>query len=130
MLIKYLTSILLISIFFLSVNKSFSQNENNRLNEQEITFIKENYNWAEEEVLLINYKQPVQFCHYDNYANIVNSHKWWDQFYAKMELTNVKNIFVYATERRARKIIDSVKHFSDKDSFLLNRFFREEKTCY
>lgn len=23
-----------------------------------------------------------------------------------------------------------MKHFSDKDFFLLNRFFREEKTCY
>lgn len=47
-----------------------------------------------------------------------------------MELVNVRNIFIYSDNEKAKKIIDSKNHFDDKNSMFLNKFFSKDKTCY
>lgn len=122
--------LLILAIGLLSFNQRHGKGSKEKLTENELGFIKENYNWNSEEVLMINFRSPGSSCHYDNYRNLKKSSEWWTEFYSDMELVNVRNIFVYSDNKKAQKIIDSNIHFADINSFFLNNFFSRNKTCY
>lgn len=121
--------LLLISVGLLSFNKSEKNTDNEKLTEAQLNFIKENYNWKSEEILIVNFKQPRRRCFYNNYQNLEKSSKWWDDYYSKMELSNVRNIFVFSNKFNARKIIDSKNNFPDIKKLFLKEFFSNDKTC-
>ena len=127
---KKLFLLLILAIGFLSFDKFEKEDANKKLTKTELEFIKENYNWNSEEFLIINFTMPKNSCHYNNYANLKKSSKWWTSFYSKMKLDNVHNIFVYSNSYKAKKIIDSKTHFEDTDSFILANFFSKDKSCY
>lgn len=124
-----------ILIFFISLGiMSFKYNEekinNGKLTEIQLNFVKENYNWNSEDIIIVNFRQPKTNCFYDNYKNINNSVSWWKSFYSKMNLKNTLNIFVYSDKHAAKNVIDSKAHFEDKNNFFLNIFFFSENECY
>ena len=99
--------LLILAIGFLSFNKLEIKDSTGKLTETELTFVKESYNWNSEEFIIINFRQPENSCQYDNYKNLKKSVRWWTKFYSKMELANVRNIFIYSDSEKARGIIDS-----------------------
>jgi hypothetical protein len=122
--------LVLLAIGFLSFNKLENAYLNEKLTETELKFVTENYNWNSKEFIIVNFRMPKSNCHYNNYANLKKSTEWWTKYYSKINLDNVHNIFVYSDNKKAKKIIDSKKHFADSNSFFLNKFFNQDKTCY
>lgn len=122
--------LLILCIGFLSFNKSDIKTIEGKLTEAQLSFVIKNYNWTSEKILIVNFRQPKSSCHYDNYKNLEKSSKWWAEFYSKMDLQNLRNIFVYSDNLRAKKIIDSKKHYADINNFFLKQFFSQDKTCY
>ena len=100
-----------------------------RLEKEEIRFLKNNYKWADGEVLVINFKQPGSECHYDNSNVSRASRKWWKRFYLKVNRDNYSNIQVISDSHRVEKHIDNEFFFGDKDKFLLENFFNRRKSC-
>src|SRR5690606_41386218 len=41
-----------------------------KLTQNEVKYIEENYNWNDEEFLLVDFRMPSGRCHYDNYENL------------------------------------------------------------
>ncbi|MCB0445677.1 MAG: hypothetical protein R2812_08425 [Gelidibacter sp.] len=121
--------LLILTIGLLSFSSPKNEIPNGKLTDAQLEYVKKIYNWNSEELLIVNFKQPERRCHYNNYQHFKESEKWWDAYYSKIELTNVRNIFVYSDSKKAKEIIDSKKHFADMDSFFLNNFFSKEKTC-
>ena len=101
-----------------------------KIDEEKLKFIKENYNWNEENIIVINFLQPISNCHYDAYENLSIPSKWWTNFYSKIDLTNVANRFVYSDANAARRIIDSKIYLTDEKNFILNNFFSKEPYCH
>ena len=102
---------------------------NGNLTEQQFAYIKNTYPWQKDEFILINFRQPLSSCHYDQYNNI-DSSTGFDEFYKQLKLEKISNIFVYSDTYRARKKIDDERHFGDKSDFFLNNFFSVDKSCY
>jgi len=121
--------LLLLVISLFSFNKPEIQTDE-KLSEEQLIFIKENYNWNSEDLIIVNFRQPQSSCHYDNYKNLKQSSDWWNDYYSKMKLNNIRNIFVYSDSNKATGIIDSKNHFSDVNNFFLENFFTEEQNCY
>ncbi len=101
-----------------------------QFNETELSFIKEIYNWQEEEILIINFRQPSKNCHYDNNVNVEKHTYWWDNFYKDFDLKSKKNIYVYSDKEAANKVIDNKKHYPDNDDFFYNKLFKNDNYCY
>jgi hypothetical protein len=121
-------------LFFAIVSStfmSFTEFENKEiLTELQLKFIKENYNWKSEEILIINFLQPRENCFWNNNEHSNSSIKWWEKFYSNINLTNISNIYVYSDKISAKKIIDSKTRFEDYNNFLLNNFFNIKKECF
>lgn len=136
---------LLLVILFISCSSSRSgQSEKNTkpgedyvyadftgsLKAEKIAKLKDYYNWKEEEILIINYRQPLLDCHFNNHKITSDSKKWWTQFYSKIDTDNSLNISVFADGEKIREKMDNRKFFDDKDDFLLNNFFIRKKSCF
>ena len=100
------------------------------LSSEQLNFIKEKYNWNNQEFLIINFRLPKESCHYDNYRNLKNSKKWWTEFYSDVELSDSRNIFIYSDSVKAKKVIDGKFGFPDYDDFFSNSIFLNDKACY
>lgn len=100
------------------------------INSEKLNFIKNNYKWKHEEILIINYSQPVKSCHFDN--QVINSvtKKFWKEFYAKIDTENCLNIKVLANGKRFIGKLDNMIYFDDKDDFLLKNFFERKRSCF
>ena len=96
----------------------------------DIDFLKKNYNWNDERILIINYSQPISSCHFNNNTNSESSKKWWENFYSKINTENCKNIKVLSNGERVKGKLDNIKYFDDKDDFLLKKFFDRKKSCF
>ena len=58
------------------------------------------------------------------------SKEWWENFYSKIDLTDVANRYVYSNAKAAKKILDSKIYLDDEKDFLLKNFFSKEPFCY
>jgi len=121
-----------IILMLFSFKKIDSNIYNGKINQNQLSFIKNNYPWKTGEILVINYRQPRNSCHYDNYKNLSpkTSSKYWNDFYSKMEFKNISNIWVYADSKRANKVLDNTRNFEDKYYFFSVNFFSKDKTCH
>jgi hypothetical protein len=100
-----------------------------KVDNNQLRFIKTNYNWNTEKVLIINYKQPLSICHFDNHK-ISKGNKWWKKFYSKIDTENCANIHVLANGEIKNKNIDNKNIFDDKNDFLLSNFFNRKTSCF
>lgn len=122
--------LLILAIGFSSFNKLTIKESEGQLTESELKFVQENYNWNSEEFMIVNFTQPQSSCEYNNYKDLNKSIQWWTTFYSKMELVNVRTIFIYSDAEKSKGIIDLKNHFDDVNSMFLNKFFSQHKTCY
>ena len=100
------------------------------LTETQLKFIKYNYKWNSEKLLIINFMHRKENCFYDNNNNLDSGINWWTKFYSKINLNKVLNIYVYSDSVSTKKIIDTKTKFEDYDDFLLTTFFNTKKECY
>ena len=132
-----------LSIVSCSSTKGVENKENNIENEkpiyydfadkmdsEKLLFIKNNYNWNNEKILIINYKQPISSCHFDNNKITSEGKTWWKNFYSKVDTENCLNIQVLANGERVKKKLDKIYYFDDENEFLLTNFFDRKKSCF
>lgn len=136
----------IVAIFVLSFSFSFAQikikekkpsnatitsnTEIKTISTDQFKSIKENYNWTKESYLIVNFKNLQSKCSYDVYENIVNAYNLYEKkAYEKMDLSNCRNIFVYADKNLAKPILDSRTHFEDIGLYFMKNFFNQENTC-
>ncbi|WP_055445199.1 hypothetical protein [Lacinutrix himadriensis] len=101
-----------------------------KINTEQLNFIKKNYNWNNEKLLIINYSQPISSCHFDNNKITSDSKKWWRDFYSKINTEDCLNIKVLSNGELVKRKLDNIKYFDDKNDFLLNNFFSRKKSCF
>lgn len=101
-----------------------------KLDQEDLAYLKEVYHWKEEKVLIINFIQPESSCHFDNHKITPSGKAWWKNFYSQMNTENCLNIHVYANGKRVIGKLDGQKYFDDRDGFLLDNFFRRKRSCY
>lgn len=92
--------------------------------------IKENYNWDKANYLIINFKNLQVKCSYDVYENIVNAYNSYEKkAFEKMDLSNCKNIFIYADKDLAKPILDNKTHFEDIGLYFMKNYFNQKNNC-
>jgi len=106
-----------------------AQNYEGKLNKEQVEVLEGLFGWEKEELIIINYRQPKGYCHYDQYMSI-GSTKWFDDFYSELNLKDVHNIFVYYESKRSKGVIDGKKHFFDLNKYFFDNFFKKDKSCY
>jgi hypothetical protein len=120
--------VLLVYLTFVS-NLIFSQ-ENN-IPKDQLLKLKELYKWNEEKVLIVNFYFPKKNCRYNHYEDLKKGRNWFiNNIYKSINLSNVKNIFVYSDKIAAKKIIDNEQCFEDYENFFLKNFFIEDGYCH
>lgn len=102
----------------------------NKIDAKKLNFIKNNYNWNDEKILIVNYSQPINSCHFDNNKITTESKKWWQDFYSKINTEDCRNIKVLVNGERVKNKLDNINHFDDKNDFLLTNFFSRKKSCF
>ena len=95
-----------------------------------LTFLAKNYNWNTQEILIVNYSQPIKDCHFDNNQLTKQSIKFFDDFYAKINTENSLIVKVFSNGERIRRKLDNVKYFDDKEDFLYINFFSKKRSCF
>jgi|GEM_PF-1117113 archaellum component FlaF (FlaF/FlaG flagellin family) len=101
-----------------------------KINSAKLNFIKKTYNWNNEKILIINYSQPINSCHFDNNKITSEGKKWWRDFYSKINTDDCLNINVLANGERVKRRIDNLNYFDDKYDFLLKNFFKRKSSCF
>lgn len=104
------------------IKNSFVFDYVGKLDQKQFEFIKTNYQWENEKMLIINFRQPKSFCHFDTCEHYLKGKNWWRDFYSKVMLDNCQNLFVFSDKFRLDIPIDDKNNFEDKDSFLINNF--------
>ena len=101
-----------------------------KVDSQNLDLIKQHYHWKDEEILIINYKQPISSCHFNNNKITSKSKNWWNEFYFKIKTDNTLNIHVLANGEKVKNKLDDLKYFDDKNDLLWNNFFYRKKSCF
>ena len=92
--------------------------------------IRYEYNWKEEAFLIINYRYPQDYCPYENYEELDKTYAWLtDKVYGKIDLTNIRNIYVYEDKLAAKPILDFTTHYDDVGHYFLKNFFDKKGNC-
>lgn len=101
-----------------------------KISNEQLTFIKKTYNWGDEKILIINYSQPINYCHFDNNKITSKSKKWWNEFYSKINTEACLNIEILANGERVQQKLDNINYFDDKNDFFFTNFFIRKKSCF
>ncbi len=118
----------LILLFFV-FQMNFAQEKN--IPKDQMKSIRYEYNWnEEEEFLIINYRFPQDYCPYENYSELESTYNWLNnKVYSKVDMTNYRNIFIYADKLAAKPILDNETHFDDIGHYFLKNFFDKKGNC-
>lgn len=118
-------------LFTLSFLANFTFSQENTIPKDQLLNLKQIYNWTNEKVLVVNFYYPKKKCHYDQYGNLKNGKKWFEaDIYKDINLSNIKNIYVYSDKIKAQKIIDNKTCFEDFENYFLKNFFNMYDNCY
>ena len=101
-----------------------------RIDSEKLNFIRKTYNWNNEKILILNYSQPINSCHFDNNKITSEVKKWWKDFYSKINTEDCLNIKVLANGERVKNKLDNINYFDDKNDFVLTNFFDRKKSCF
>lgn len=120
-------AVLLILIFF--SENTFSQEK--RIPKDQMNSIKLEYNWKNENYLIVNYRFLAKDCSYDNYGELKKTYNWFNEtIYTKLDATLFRSIFVYADKLAAKEILDNKDNYDDVGHYFLNKFFYQKNNCY
>ncbi|AWM14862.1 hypothetical protein NHF50_13715 [Flavobacterium sp. NRK F10] len=107
------------------------QQEVQTLPKDQLKSIKETYNWTKEEILVINFKGLKDECPFSIYDGLQATQDWFDnEVYPNVDLTNCRNIYIYADKLYAKPILDFETHYDDVGHYFLKHFFNRKGTCY
>ncbi len=106
-------------------NKLIKTDFKGKINNEELKFIKQQFDWNEEKILIINYTQLRSDCHFDNHKHLKEGGKWWKKFYSKIELNNCLNKF--ACSEKHKGISDL---YIDRTNYFLKNYFSHKKSCF
>lgn len=106
------------------------------ITEKDLTYLRENFNWNGEDILIINYTLTEASCKIpyakpsEPEARFKRARTWWEPFYQNIETYDAKIVHVEASERFARAFITySDSYYWDEDGFLLKHFYRNPRGC-
>jgi hypothetical protein len=120
-------AVLLILIFF--SENTFSQEK--KISRDQMNSIKLEYNWKNENYLIVNYRFLAKDCSYDNYGELKKTYNWFNEsIYTKLDATLFRSIFVYADKLAAKEILDNKDNYDDEGHYFLNKFFYKKNNCY
>lgn len=125
---QFLTLPLLLSAFNIvaqNKDKPITYDFTGKLNEGEMKFMNDYYNWDSKEILIINFTQPRSDCHFDNHTHKTGNTKWWKDYYKKINIKNCSNIFVCPEKHKRDKTL-----YYDKANFLYDNFFNRKESCF
>jgi hypothetical protein len=103
-----------------------------KINSEQLNFIKKTYNWKNEKILIIDYVQPISIstCNI-NYSKIPDSgKKWRKEFYSKINTEDCLKIQIFSNGEKLKKRLDNIIYFDDKNDFLFDIFFSRRKSCF
>ncbi|VXB88381.1 conserved hypothetical protein [Flavobacterium sp. 9AF] len=110
------------------VQISFSQE--NTIPKDQMNSIRYEYNWKEEELLIINYRFPQDYCPYENYEDLKSTYNWLtNKVYSKVEMSKNRNIYIYGDKLAAKPILDFTTHYDDIGHYFLKNFFDKQGNC-
>ncbi len=112
------------------IDKPITYDYADKIGSVKLNFIKKTYNWNNEKILILNYSQPINSCHFDNNKITSEGKKWWKNFYSKVNTEDCLNIKVLANGERIKNKLDNINHFDDKNDFLFTNFFSRKKSCF
>lgn len=101
-----------------------------KIDSLKLDFIKKTYNWNIEKILILNYSQPIDNCHFNNNKITSEGRKWWRKFYSKINTEDCLNINVFANGESVKNKLDNLNYFDDKNDFLLTNFFSRKQSCF
>ena len=113
-----------------SLNTEIVYDYSGKVDNEQLIYIQKNYKWETNDILIINFNQPLSSCHYKNNRINKTTKTFYEDFYSKINTDNCSNIFVLSNIEKVKKKIDNKKYFDDKDDFLLKNFFHRKKTCF
>ncbi|WP_130736233.1 hypothetical protein [Flavobacterium sp. J27] len=118
----------LIIVFALLSQMSFAQEK--VIPKDQMNSIRYEYNWKEEEFLIINYRFPQDYCPYENYEELEKTYTWLtNKVYSKVDMTHNRNIYVYGDKLAAKPILDFTTHYDDIGHYFLKNFFDKKGNC-
>ena len=100
------------------------------MTQEQVSFLKDAYPWDKQNLLIINYRQPINYCHFDNHKITNQSKKWWANFYSKIATENCTTIHVYASGKLVKSQLDGLAYFDDRVDFLFKNFFTRLQSCF
>lgn len=103
-----------------------------KISTEQLTYIKNTYNWNDENILIIDYIQPIEIspCKLD-YKFIPESGKEFrKKFYSKINTEGCLTIQVFASGELIKSKLDNITYFDDKDDFLYENYFSRKKSCF
>jgi hypothetical protein len=103
-----------------------------KINYEQLNFIKKSYNWNNEKILIITYVQPIAIstCNIDYKTIPESGKKWREDFYSKINTEDCLNIEIFADGEKIKSKLDNLIYFDDKDNFLYDNFFSRKKSCF
>lgn len=99
-------------LIYIGASSQTSTQLSGKLNDEQTSFLKANYNWNTQKILSFNFLQPIKDYHYKPYEKLRMPSKEWTTFYKKVDSRNVANRFVYSEEKSAKHLIDQYIHFA------------------
>lgn len=121
------------NLLFLILFFSFAINaqELPKLPKDQMNSLKYEYNWKNENYLIINYRFLAKDCSYDNYGELKKTYDWFNEtIYTKLDSTLFRSVFVYADKLAAKEILDNKDNYADVGHYLLKKFFPQKNNCY
>jgi hypothetical protein len=103
-----------------------------KINDEQLNFIKKNYNWTNEKILILSYIQPIAIstCNIDYKTIPESGKKWRKDFYSKINTEGCLNIQVFGSGEIIKSKLDNITYFDDKDDFLYENYFSRKKSCF
>lgn len=111
-------------------NKVITYHFKGEMNAEQLNLINNFYHWQNEEILIINYNQPITSCHFNNHIISHTGKRWWKRFYSKINTENCLTINVYANKKKMKGNLNFENYYDDKKGFLLKNFFNRHQSCF
>ena len=121
--------LILFIIFGLKSNAQNSIPRFVKLTLTEIKSIETEFNWHDENILVINFITPINFSNSDYEKNITQTIDYWSEFYKNVDLKNTKKEFVYSDCVGRNQMSKNNTIHIDKNEIIRNIFFPKDKTC-
>lgn len=107
-----------------------------KITSEQLTYLRDNYDWNTGDILIINYTLPENSCTItypkpvEPEARFKRARTWWDPFYESIETYDSRTLHLEASERYATWFSRySKQYYWDKDGYVIEKLFRNASGC-